>query len=116
MSEWENYAGETTFDGDPRGLSEKKPRRPCTEAATCKSCGALIFWAKTFKKKNMPVDAQPSPDGGFVLTVTGVSPDRYLSVEKYYPPKHDAAPNREARKRYVVHWETCPSAKEHKKK
>lgn len=35
--------------------------------ATCKSCGAEIFWAVTQKGKRMPVDTEPREDGNLEI-------------------------------------------------
>lgn len=63
----------------------------------CKSCGANIFWAKTEKGKNMPIDAQKSLCGNIqigedgVAVVTGAGP-------------------------YTSHFQTCPQKKQWRKK
>ncbi len=69
--------------------------------ATCKSCGAEIFWAKTTGGKNMPLDANPAMNGNIALdgdTARVVEPDMGAL---------DA--------RYTSHFATCPAASQHRK-
>lgn len=40
-------------------------------ADTCRSCGAPIVWGLTVKKRRMPLDADPQPDGTVVLVGGG---------------------------------------------
>lgn len=40
----------------------------------CRSCKAPIVWAKTRTGKDMPIDAEPRPDGNIRLTVRGGQP------------------------------------------
>ena len=56
-----------------------------TEAARCRGCNAVIYWVKTPRGKNMPVDCNQE---------TGIAPTR-------------SSPGQG-----VPHWGTCPKAAE----
>ncbi len=60
----------------------------------CRSCGALIFFAKTEAGKQMPLDAKPTK--AWTLDRSG---QRCRQVEVY-----------------AAHWATCPSAQHHRRK
>lgn len=90
-------------------------KKKATEASTCRSCDALILWAKWERSgKRMPVDAGPNmadaEDGGgdLVLTLRGGEFGE-LIVEKFHAPKHGPKRNR-----YTSHFATCPNAKQHR--
>jgi hypothetical protein len=69
--------------------------------SVCKSCGAPLLWAKTAAGQRMPLDAVPSPDGGWVYAG---------------PEKIRAAVEDDTVARYVPHWATCPDAASHRRK
>lgn len=68
---------------------------------TCRSCGASIFWALTFKGKRMPIDSEMVPDGNIVVE-DGVA----------YVQTADTA----QLLAYKSHYATCPQADEWRKK
>lgn len=65
--------------------------------AKCRSCGADIIWARTSSGRNIPVDADPTPDGNVELTGT--------TVVVHPGP----VPDLELR---MAHHATCPQAAE----
>lgn len=74
----------------------------------CRSCNAEIVWCRTPKGGQMPVDAQPDPDGNLVMDAgQGATPEcRPLknSEKADHPgPFHKS------------HFATCPNAKDHRK-
>lgn len=78
------------------------------EPVECRTCKAKMYWVVTKNGKNMPVDAQPSPRGGLVITL---KPDGKLYAEAFMP--NDAAHAK--RNRYVSHFSTCPQRDQHRK-
>lgn len=70
--------------------------------STCKSCGAEIFWMKTVAGKSMPLDRKPVMGGNISL---GFGTDHLAYVVESHP----------GIERYVSHFATCPSAKQHRK-
>lgn len=65
----------------------------------CKSCGALMFWARTEKDdKNIPVDAQQSLTGNITLLPGGIA----------RVGKPGSGP-------FTSHFATCPNAGAHRK-
>lgn len=78
--------------------------------ARCRSCDAPIYWVITADKKRMPVDAQPVPDGGFVLELVKTEEPDWLRAEVFAPLLHPG------RKRYVSHFATCRDADRWRKK
>ena len=69
----------------------------------CRSCGAKIIWVKTEKGKDMPIDAEPVPDGNIVMS-TGKAhvvkkDETFLTGTKFYKS----------------HFATCPHAAQHRK-
>lgn len=79
--------------------------------ATCKTCGKQIFWAKTIKGHNIPMDMSPSTDGLFVLVQDGGS------MLALHVSDQDQRAKREVErgaKRYQSHFSTCPDAAQHR--
>lgn len=78
--------------------------------AACRSCSAVIIWARTAAGSRMPVDLEPA-EGGTVLlsgsrvrpTATVVSPGQAAAA---------AAAGQELRK---SHFATCPRADRHRR-
>jgi len=67
----------------------------------CKGCGAEMVWARTARGKKMPLDAEPSRDGNFVLEGDPIDPEtRRL-------PNDEAA--RYTGDKHTAHWGTCPN-------
>lgn len=75
----------------------------------CRSCGALILWARTTKGKRVPIDAGPVENGNIRLAYAGDGSD---PVAHYEPPGQPALPDVEPEPRYVSHFATCPQARE----
>ncbi len=71
--------------------------------SACKSCGAVLKWAKTEAGKAMPLDVTPTPDGN-VIIVDAVAV--VLAKGTLVRPGTD---------RYTAHWATCPTAFEHRR-
>ena len=65
--------------------------------ARCRSCGAVMEWAKTQAGKVMPIDAEPSENGNLVYAQAG--------VVRFAKPD-DPGP------RFTSHFATCPDAKQ----
>ena len=69
----------------------------------CRSCKAEIIWTRTERGKRMPVDAEPSSAGNFVLQ------------GEDDPPLAERLPNDAAAtytgEKHQSHFETCPHAK-----
>jgi hypothetical protein len=65
----------------------------------CRSCAAPIFFGVTTKNRRMPLDAAPSESGTIAIE------DGYVRTGQA-PPKWP---------RYTSHFETCPSAKLHRR-
>jgi hypothetical protein len=86
--------------------SHAETKRP--QAAECRSCGKLIFWAVTPAGRKMPVDAGPTADGTLVLSLQRgeLHVDRWREGE----PSH-AAP----RNRWTSHFASCVHAEQHRR-
>jgi len=70
---------------------------------SCRSCGAEIVWVETENKKRMPIDAEPTDAGKFVLEDEGTDTPRAL-----YRPGANG-------ERFTSHFATCPNAAEHRR-
>jgi hypothetical protein len=77
----------------------------------CKSCSAEILWCTTDKNhKNMPLDPEPADDGVWVkVRLEGEA----RIIHRLTTAELEAA--RDNKARYHSHWESCPSAAEHRK-
>jgi len=75
----------------------------------CKGCGAAIVWCRTGRGKKMPLDAEPSSAGNFVIEHEESNDPltRRLS--------NDAAATYTGPK-YVAHWGTCPNRDDFRQK
>lgn len=69
--------------------------------ATCRSCEAPIFWARTAKGKAMPVNTKPDPNGKLVVR----------NEECRW-----AKPTDPAGLRYTSHYATCTYPDRHRKR
>lgn len=68
----------------------------------CKSCGASVWWGRTAKGKSIIVDEKPvNHDQANVLLLRG---------------EETAKEAEERGELHLVHWSSCPQAKEWKKK
>jgi hypothetical protein len=83
------------------GLVSKKSEN--FEATNCRSCGALIIWARTDKGRAMPVDAQMELNGNLALYKEG-NVTRVKVVDSGYVGL-----------RHRPHFATCPHADEWRK-
>lgn len=68
----------------------------------CRSCGAALLWATTEAGRTMPLDAEPTPTGDFVI---------YGATAVKIPRGGTADPPR-----YTSHFVTCPNAAQHRRK
>lgn len=69
-------------------------------ASKCRSCNAVILWAKTASGKLIPLDVVRSDRGNLELLGDTV---------RYVTPDVNAA------ERYTSHFATCPGAGQHRK-
>ena len=69
----------------------------------CRSCGEAIIWAKSKNGKAMPIDAEPTVAGKFMLHEG--KPDE---IDAFYDPRY-------AGDRYTCHFETCANADQHRR-
>jgi hypothetical protein len=68
----------------------------------CRSCGAPVVWRRhRVTGKPMPLNAEPTPDGDFVLDADG---EHYHAAE----PETTLA-------RHLSHFATCPQSREWRK-
>jgi hypothetical protein len=74
--------------------------------SNCKSCGASIIWCHTIQGKKMPVDANVSERGTFVL-------EERTEADPYAIFVGGKSLHRWPR--YRSHFSTCPEADEHRK-
>lgn len=71
-------------------------------ADVCRSCKAPIRWAVTGRGKKMPMDAEPTPAGNFILA-PGDPPTALLI--------HDGDMVAKGAARFTSHFATCPDSK-----
>ncbi len=97
------------------------PRNP-TDQSKCRSCQAAVYWVVTANGKKMPVDAEPTGNGGFYLFQR---PERG-DVEAHLAAVHVkssrpedeaviAGASRRGQNRYTSHFETCPQREQHRR-
>lgn len=77
----------------------------------CASCNAPIFWAVSVNDNRMPIDAEPSPDGNVLVSVSRSNPDN----KKCVVLKRDGEKPKD-RRLFTSHFSTCPNAKRHRRK
>lgn len=75
-------------------------------AATCKSCGAPVRWAKTIKGRPIPLDPIPAPNGNVIISEEGTA--------LVYAGPAGIAARYQDEPRYLSHFATCPNADEHR--
>ena len=76
--------------------------------ATCRDCGAECQWAKTQNGKNILLDAEPHPEGKFLVEpIEGTSDQRAIYLGDISAVKG---------RRFFCHWKGCatPSQREPK--
>jgi len=78
--------------------------RRADNVATCRSCGAEIVWCATRAGNRMPVDAEPSSAGDFVI----VQDDESGKLLTHKAPRDYSGP------KHTSHFATCPHADEHR--
>ncbi len=77
--------------------------KPAPAKCRGENCGATIYWVITADGKRMPINAQPDPGGGFVVTPHD---DGSLTAEVF----HGLLPEHIGRKRFTSHFAVCPDA------
>jgi len=77
-----------------------------SKLSECRSCGASILWVRTQAGKNMPVDAEPSSAGVFVVHEPEPGAGNPLAERL----ANDTAATYTGEK-HQSHFETCPDAK-----
>ena len=75
----------------------------------CRSCGALIYWAKTASGKSIPVNVLPVHRGNVLLTWSNRRRELMATV---LAVPGDAQPWRNV---YTSHFATCPQADAHRR-
>lgn len=87
-----------------------RPVRKATEPSRCRSCDAAILWVTTMPKgKSMPIDAEPSDNGKFIVNFRPAE-NKLLAVHV----NSCDAEAKQGRNRYSSHFETCPNANQHR--
>lgn len=81
---------------------EDPPELPTVKRCSSEKCRARIRWAETEKGKRISLDAEPDPEGDFILTWNR---DRGEWIARKV--WGDAA---EGQPRYTTHFATCPDA------
>lgn len=71
------------------------------ETEQCRTCPGQIIWAVTERGKDMPVDAEPSPEGTVLLEQEGAR------LVARVLPAHRAFGRKDLRK---SHFASCPDA------
>lgn len=100
---------------DPRTCSlclhgTARTRESVPPETECGSCHAAIRWVVTAKGKAMPIDADPSEDGAFVINGRSLTGDTLVEfVKPSFRPMTSAD-------RYSSHFATCPDADEHRRR
>jgi hypothetical protein len=82
---------------------ERKKRGAVLRISECRSCKEPIVWCTTERNKNMPVDAEPTHDGTFVLEDQDSEKPRAL-----YRPDAKG-------EKYASHFSTCVDADDWRK-
>lgn len=88
------------------------------KTAACSSCGNLMIWTLSERGARMPVDAEPSSDGTFVLDDT-LDPPRAKFIGQADREIRRALAEEQigyAPVFYVSHFAHCPYAGQHRKK
>lgn len=80
----------------------------------CRSCGAQMIWAITETGKKMPVDAEPSSAGEFVLF--WIESENTPQVRSLVSIERNGRPMGEWDGNYSSHFATCPNAGQHRSK
>lgn len=84
----------------------------CKGSTNKPGCGAEIIWCITDKNhKPIPINPEPHPDGVWIKVRLDDNGDKIV-----HRLLMDEMAAQNGLRRYKSHWETCPYAKEHKKK
>ena len=83
--------------------------------ATCRTCGAAIWWAYTPNGKPIPIDATPDPDGN-IIEVAGTASDGGFRQVVVYGPDDARRRIEEGSIMYVSHFATCRQADDWRKR
>ena len=70
-----------------------------------KNCGAPIIWCRTARGKKMPLDAEPSSAGSFVIEHADSNDPLARRLANYAASSYTGD-------KYTPHWETCPNSKD----
>jgi len=100
--------GREGFDG--QSMNGRTREEPGT-AKECRSCKALIVWAKSARGSNMPMDVSPDPKGDFFLFR---KEDRIEAVHYAERSTRAEAARNRGDKKYTCHFATCPNASKHR--
>lgn len=87
-----------------------RPAPGAEHQSYCRSCEAPIIWVLTEKGKAMPIDVEPSSDGRFLKVAQDIDGKKHVR----FLPKTELASN--TRPLYASHFQTCPEAKDWKRK
>lgn len=97
------------------------PKSP-TEPSKCRSCPAQVYWVVTAKGKRMPVDVEPSAEGGFFLfqrPARGEAEAHLAAVHIQSSRPEDeaviAGAMKRGQNRYTSHFQTCVNADQHRR-
>jgi hypothetical protein len=85
---------------------------PPGTASECRSCKALIIWAKTEKGKNLPVDVDTSKDGEWFIVINKAE---YRVDAIFHKSQRARAWVDGGAPRHKAHWATCPNANQHRR-
>jgi hypothetical protein len=75
--------------------------------STCRSCNADIIWVTTKAGRNMPVDAQPNPNGNVELLPAADGRSYYAGIHSNRPIVPTTL--------YMPHHATCPQGSQWRK-
>lgn len=78
----------------------------------CRSCDAVVFWAKTEAGKSIPLDHAPTVSGNVVLSPVGGG----ARLARVIAGEELQAWRSEGKTLYISHFATCPSAADWKSK
>jgi len=84
-------------------MRENKPR-----SGACRSCSAVIIFARTRRGTTMPLDAKPVADGEFVLRDNNGAHGTPVDAVLFSDAGKVGEP------RYRTHFATCPQAAQHR--
>lgn len=80
-----------------------------TDVSICRSCQADVYWMRSDKGKNAPIDARPSADGNCTLDFT-FKTFRVLSGDALDLARTNGV------ELFKNHFATCPNASDHRRR